>query len=66
MLKGFDCVKNGKFRLKTFISLGCWEDQNLPFDKSNVYYFHCIQNILMNLKRQLIKCLKNLIKTYLI
>ena len=44
MLKwDFDlCKRMVDSGLKTFISLGCWEDQKLPFDKSNVYYFHCI------------------------
>ena len=27
---------------KTFVSLGFWDQENLPFDNDNVFYFNCI------------------------
>lgn len=28
--------------MKTFFSLGKWDDENVPFDHENVTYFHCL------------------------
>tara|TARA_Y100001938_G_scaffold150938_1_gene244526 strand:- start:6327 stop:7022 length:696 start_codon:yes stop_codon:yes gene_type:complete len=36
------CEKMVKSDIKTFCSLGKWEEDHLPFQRENVFYMHCV------------------------
>jgi len=36
------CNKMINTGLETFVSLGCWDKNYLPFEQENVKYFHCV------------------------
>lgn len=52
---------------KTFVSLGFWERNNLPFDAKNVLYFNCISKYptsILNLNNQYLRKYNNNVVGY--